>query len=115
MKKIRSKLKKRRTASEVPVVKTYHIGSSFIVTIVFITIFLLLHMDRMSKYSSIVNSAKTYSTEIRELERQKKILYSEIETYNSPRRSLEFGLEYGHLKPRNENQDDIIYIEINPN
>ncbi len=115
MKKFRAKLKKRRTASADPKANTYHIGTSFIVTIVFIIIFLVMHMDSMSKYSTIVNSAKDYYSEIRELEKQKKILYSEIKIYNSPRRSIDIGLELGNLKPRNENNNDIIYIEIDSN
>ncbi len=116
MRKLQSRLKKRKSVpTDDGGGKTYHIGSSFILTVIFITIFLLLHMDRMSKYSNIVNSAKNYTSEIRELERRKKFLYSEIETYSSPGRSLEIGLELGHLKPRNENKDDVIYIEIKPN
>lgn len=114
-KKFRDKFQKRRTATAAPACKTYHVGSIFIATIMFITIFLVMHMDRMSKYSDIVNSAKEYSSEIRELERQKKILYSEIEAYSSPRRSLEVGMELGNLKPRNENKNDIIYIEVDSN
>ena len=94
--------------------KSYPIGYIIIATLIFIITILIINVDRTFKYYKVVKEIKDYSKEIEKLEYTKKILLSQRETYKSPRRILEIGLESGILKARKENKNDIIYIKINP-
>ena len=94
--------------------KNYPIGYIIIATLIFIIAILIINVDRTFKYYKVVKEIKDYSKEIEKLEYTKKILLSQRETYKSPRRILEIGLESGALRARKENKNDIIYIKINP-